>query len=115
DRRLAGEAERFRWIEANERTFLAWVRMGITLMTFGFLLARLRARGAPPSSETVLAGALLLAAGVAANLVAAARFWQMHRTLESGGSPRAHPGFTVSIALANGAVGLLIVLILVLR
>ena len=30
-----------RFLQANERTLLAWVRTGLTLMAFGFVVARL--------------------------------------------------------------------------
>ena len=66
---------------AAERTLLAWVRTGLALMGFGFVVARFglflheiaAARGAPadPSSGLSLwIGAALIALGVAVNILA---------------------------------------------
>jgi len=64
---------------AEERTFLAWIRTGVTLMMFGFVVARfglyleelhLTRTGAPVSSDrfSLWSGTAFIAGGVAMNL-----------------------------------------------
>jgi inner membrane protein YidH len=64
---------------AEERTFLAWIRTGVALMTFGFVVARfglfleeihLSRNGAAVSSHqfSLLSGTTFIAVGVAMNL-----------------------------------------------
>ena len=59
---------------ANERTFLAWVRTGISMMGFGFVVARFRlefgprAPGSPIGASTL--GVLFAIAGIATVVLA---------------------------------------------
>ncbi|AFY65499.1 YidH family protein [Geitlerinema sp. PCC 7407] len=87
-------SDRQREHQANERTFLAWLRTSIALIGFGFAIARfgiflrqLRATLAPdtgvPAAGTELLGMLLVIAGVGLVLFAAWHynqvFWQIER------------------------------------
>jgi uncharacterized membrane protein YidH (DUF202 family) len=50
-----------RFVQANERTLLAWIRTGLALVTFGFVIARLGAwlnavQAAPQPPSLVLVG-----------------------------------------------------------
>jgi putative membrane protein len=87
-------SDRQREHQANERTFLAWLRTSIALIGFGFAIARfgiflrqLRATLAPevdaPTAGTELLGLLLVLAGVGLVLFAAWHynqvFWQIER------------------------------------
>lgn len=80
--------------QANERTFLAWVRTVVGLMAFGFVVARLglwlrHLEGANPksSSVSVLLGAaiVLFAAGMC--VFATRRFTNFRRALRRGEMP----------------------------
>jgi putative membrane protein len=70
---------------AEERTFLAWIRTGIALMAFGFVLAHpglfedephlaQHASGVPPHELSLWFGAAATAVGVTVNLFSAWRF-----------------------------------------
>jgi putative membrane protein len=81
---------------AAERTLLAWVRTGLAMMGFGFVVARfglfLRVlaseRIAPPHQPSWLSlglGTTLVIIGVLANVYAAVRHYRTVRRLEQGG------------------------------
>jgi putative membrane protein len=80
---------------AAERTLLAWVRTGLALMGFGFVVARFglfldevaAARGGQPlpaPSHSVWIGASLVALGAAVNLLASVRHVRLLRRLAQG-------------------------------
>ncbi|HTR03630.1 MAG TPA: DUF202 domain-containing protein [Thermoanaerobaculia bacterium] len=105
---------------ALERTFLAWVRTGLSLMGFGFVVARFglflrelqaapQGKSAGSSSVSVLFGTALIVMGVVANLMAAWRHGQLVRQLDRGEIPR--PGslaanVVVAVILALVGVGM---------
>jgi putative membrane protein len=73
---------------AEERTFLAWIRTGISLMGFGFVVARFgifadmpylpqRLLVGQPHELSVWFGAVLIAIGAIVNLVSARRFMRL--------------------------------------
>jgi len=73
---------------AEERTFLAWIRTGISLMGFGFVVARFGIFGdltnlpqqlpaGLPHELSVWFGAALIAIGAIVNLFAARRFMRL--------------------------------------
>jgi putative membrane protein len=80
---------------AAERTFLAWVRTGISLMGFGFVVARfglflreMAASGAAPPHPSpgfsLPAGILLIVIGVLVHLVSAVRHSRTIAALDRG-------------------------------
>jgi putative membrane protein len=80
---------------AAERTFLAWIRTGIALMGFGFVVARfglfLRELAAsneptqlPHAGFSLPAGILLIALGIMVNVVAAIRHRRCVRAIDRG-------------------------------
>lgn len=101
---------------AAQRTMLAWVRTGVALMGFGFVVARFglflrelavarqittRQELAAPVRPTisVWAGISLLAVGVAVMLVAAARYRAFARDYERSIAPAA-PSIAAEMATA---------------
>jgi len=100
---------------AAERTLLAWVRTGLAMMGFGFVVARfglfLRELAAVPgvaphhpSGLSLAAGTTLVVLGVGVNLMAAVMHWQTVRQLERGQPLRFRPvslGTVVAVLLAS--------------
>src|SRR5215470_8512809 len=84
---------------AAERTLLAWIRTGLALMGFGFVVARfglflqqlLLAQHVPtqPYGLSLWFGTALIGAGVTVNLLSAWHHMQLVRTIDpSQGVPR---------------------------
>lgn len=79
---------------ANERTFLAWIRTSISIIVFGFVVAKfgitlrefLRVQGgaASESGMSLLIGVAFMAMGIFMSLVATIRYRTTMRRLESG-------------------------------
>ncbi len=99
---------------AAERTLLAWVRTGLSMMGFGFVVARFgiflrelsATRGMAPSQPTQTSqwvGTTLVLLGVFVNLLAALQHARFVARYNRGEAPRAHPfslGVLLSIVLA---------------
>ena len=112
---------------AAERTLLAWLRTGLALMGFGFVVARFGlflqelavATQTVPKRHTGLSlwsGMTLVAFGVVLNLLAAARFLQFLRRLERGepDPPSRWPlGFVVALLMAVLGIGMTVYLFVV--
>jgi putative membrane protein len=104
---------------AAERTLLAWVRTGLAMMGFGFVVARfglfLRELAVVPGVSphqhlglSLWGGTTLVVLGVAVNLAAAIKHWYTVRRLERGQPLRFSPwslGMTVAVLL--GLLGVL--------
>lgn len=101
---------------AEERTLLAWIRTGLALMGFGFVVARFgvflrELSGAhpdtvrPPGGFSVTIGATLVALGVVVNLVAAAQHVRRLRALARGRVFVPRPAFGVVVAALLAAIG----------
>ncbi len=81
-------------MQANERTLLAWLRTGIGLMAFGFVLARAGdwlaqlAQGAPPADREFdlipWMGVGLVALGVLFSALAGVEYVRIRRALLRG-------------------------------
>lgn len=107
---------------AAERTLLAWIRTGLAMMGFGFVVARfglfLRELAAvrdvpqqPRLTASMWIGTGLVILGVGVNLLAAYKHWQTVRHLARGETVemRALSSATI-VAVLLGIVGLLIVI-----
>ena len=109
---------------AAERTLLAWVRTGLAMMGFGFVVARfgvfLRevagAHGGPNTGPgpSLWLGAALVVLGVAVNVVAAVGHLRFQRDLRRGvvREPSAW-SLAVVVTLLMAAIGLVMVAYLV--
>ncbi len=113
---------------AAERTFLAWIRTGLALMGFGFVVARfglflreLAMRQSQPSSVSVHTtgpslwlGTSLVIVGVLVNIAAAFTHIHQIKQLASGAWVPGKPSKTavaIALLLAAAGVGLAIYLI----
>ena len=104
---------------AAERTLLAWVRTGLAMMGFGFVVSRfglfLREIAAvqavtPPRQQgfSLWCGVALVVFGVAVNLCAAVKHWHTVQRLKKGQPIHFHPlSLGVVVALLIGVVGVL--------
>ncbi len=106
---------------SQERTLLAWVRTGLALMGFGFVVARfgvfMHELGAarldpvtPQGHLAVVFGATLVVLGVGVNTFAAVQHVRRLRMLARGQlfSPRPHFGVAVALGLAAVGIGMAI-------
>jgi putative membrane protein len=101
-----------RFLQANERTLLAWVRTGLTLMAFGFVVARLsvwlelehpeRDHGSMGS----WLGIAIVALGTACHVIAATRFVAARRALVEGRSIQPSSTGPVAVAVLVAALGI---------
>jgi putative membrane protein len=104
---------------AAERTLLAWVRTGLAMMGFGFVVARfglfLRELTAvrdvsshQQSAFSLWVGTTLVILGVAVNVGAAVKHWYTVRRLERGQPLRFRPwSLGLVVALLLGLIGVL--------
>jgi putative membrane protein len=114
---------------ANERTFLAWVRTAIAVMAFGFLVAkfdlflriavRSLANNGHPTGMLPVAGfggsvgAILIIAGTVMVAVAAWRFTQVRRAIESEKLQTDTERVDLALAIIMVALGTALLLYLV--
>ncbi len=106
---------------AAERTLLAWVRTGLTIMAFGFVVARfglfvrlLEAQRAPLTAPAATAshfsnfmGIALVLLGAASMVFAALQHQRFVRTLPAVDLPHTHNrAFPIIMALLLGLLGL---------
>lgn len=115
---------------AAERTMLAWIRTGIAMMGFGFVVARfglflreiaaahLTEAGLPQPARTpglsLWVGTTLVLVGVVVNLSAAVQHMRFRRRFERGEpflTPRGLMTIAVSMVLALLGVGLALYLL----
>lgn len=105
---------------AAERTLLAWVRTGLALMGFGFVVARfglflreltaLEQGPVQPTGPSLAIGVALILAGVAVSLLAAWEYRAVLRRIDQR-LPYRPPAFPLGLALAAvlAAVGVAMV------
>jgi putative membrane protein len=111
---------------AAERTFLAWIRTGLALMGFGFVVARFglflqqiqtieHASSKPSSGLSLWLGTVLIAAGIAINLLCAWRHVRLVQELDRGGqsshSRSQTLAFGTAIFLASAGVAMAVYLL----
>jgi putative membrane protein len=110
---------------AAERTFLAWIRTGLALMGFGFVVARFglfltqfkvvqHLRSGSSYGLSLWFGTALIAVGVLVFLLSAWHHIRLVRELDRGGVPPSRPSTqVVGIALFLAMVGLAMTIYLV--
>lgn len=110
---------------AAERTFLAWIRTGLALMGFGFVVARFglflrESAAASHVSEvksygfSIWAGTAMVLAGVFVNLTSALRHVRIIAGLNRGEDVVGRPSYTaVTLAVILALVGLAMVAFLI--
>jgi putative membrane protein len=102
---------------AEERTLLAWIRTGLALMGFGFVVARFSVFLRELSTTvpgfairstglSVWIGAVLVALGVLVNLAAAAQHVGRLRRLAGGRLIQPRPLFGVAVSVVLAAIGI---------
>ena len=110
---------------AAERTFLAWIRTGLALMGFGFVVARfgiflqalqMNQSNMPsrPYGPSFWFGTALIVLGVTVNIVSAQRHVRLVRELNRGGSDFNRPsslaiGVAVILALFGAAMAIYLI------
>jgi putative membrane protein len=107
---------------AAERTLLAWIRTGIALMGFGFVVARFglflrelaRVGGHAVSQpiDSALIGTFIVAAGILVNVWASLRHRVIVRGLREGASEIGSVG-PIAVGLATGLGGILLIGVLI--
>ena len=117
--------ETLRLHQANERTMLAWIRTGIALMAFGFAIARfgvflrqVASVGQVPvhlqhGVGSSWVGAVLVALGMVANLLATFRYAQIRRAIERGDVGAPHAMMVYVFGVTATLVGLVMTVLLV--
>lgn len=110
---------------AAERTLLAWIRTGLALMGFGFVVARFglflqqlrvlqRGQTAQPVGWSLWFGTVLIAAGVIVNTFAGWRHLRLVRELDSGTTEFSRASRqAVAVAVFLALVGLAMAIYLV--
>lgn len=110
---------------AAERTLLAWIRTGLALMGFGFVVARFglflqQLQTMEPDSAarsfglSIWFGTALIVLGVVVNIIAGARHLRLVRELDRGTTSRSHPttpAVVISFVLAMVGLAMAIYLI----
>lgn len=100
-----------RVVQANERTLLSWVRTGLALMAFGFVVERLalwfdteaEAKG---QTATLVIGAAIVGLGAVCHVLGTVRFIAVKRALEEGRTPPAGTAGPVVLAVLSALVGI---------
>ena len=110
---------------AAERTFLAWIRTGLALMGFGFVVARFglflqqlqlvqHASAAPTYGLSLWFGTALIAVGVVVFVLSAWHHVRLVQELNRGGPVASRPSTqAVAIALFLALVGLAMAIYLI--
>src|SRR4051794_4633220 len=103
---------------AVERTFLAWIRTGLALMGFGFVVARfglflreVSVQGpghAGPGGVAVKFGTALVALGVVLTGAAVARCVRLLNRLESGNGLERPSRLAVALGIALAVIGAMV-------
>ena len=109
---------------AAERTMLAWLRTGITIMAFGFVIARfglflrlLQAEGAPAAGHGIspYLGSALVALGVVATAGGALEYQRFCRTIPPADLPgTSSMRFVLVLSWAMVAIGATLTVVLLL-
>jgi putative membrane protein len=101
---------------AAERTFLSWIRTGLSMMGFGFVVARFglflrelsAAHISTPSNQTGIStrfGIALVLLGVLVNAASAVRYVYLVRRLRAGDSLSRPSALAIGLAAALSLIG----------
>lgn len=110
----AAPAIDLRILQANERTLLAWIRTGLAIMAFGFVVGRMASwlPGAAPAPWAGLTGAAFVVLGSLANGVATARYLHVRRAILDGEPVIPGNGAILSLAVGLVLLGAILVVYL---
>jgi putative membrane protein len=97
--------------QANERTLLSWVRTGLSLIAFGFVVERVAVwfaleRDVEPETTMLVFGAGIVGLGALCQIVGAVRFITVKRALGAGREPSFKTTGPVLLALMTALLGL---------
>ncbi len=92
---------RFAW--AAERTLLAWVRTGVGMMAFGFVIDRIDIAAKRPITTT--AGAVLAILGLLVNAFATMRYRAQIAALRRGENLLGDTRFPIAVGLGSAIFG----------
>lgn len=101
-----------RILQANERTLMAWIRTGLTLMAFGFVVARLAVwlrlehPERPDGAASTWLGLAIVALGIACHVAGALRFVRARRAIIAARPIIPGAIFPVAVAGAIAVIGL---------
>lgn len=94
---------------AAERTFLAWVRMAVSLITLGFVVDRFglvlrqmlagSTQSAPSRAFSFWTGTVLIILGVLVNIVAAIRYFRFENQYQRYGNTDPGKGITLAVII----------------
>ncbi len=116
--RKAIEASKIRDHLSNERTFLAWIRTGISLIGLGFVVARLgvflreiAGQANVGVTRSLVLGIILIVLGAAMNVFALRNYFKTYKQIETD---TFQPPSNELIAFAAATVGMAIVAVILL-
>jgi putative membrane protein len=100
-------------LQANERTLLAWMRTGVSLITFGFVIAKTSVwvRKDQPLTATRgadLIGALFVLLGAVAEIVGLLRYFRTRAALLAERPAPTGVGGVVAVGASVAILGLLL-------
>lgn len=112
--RVVPEPVDLRILQANERTLLSWIRTGLALMAFGFLVERFAVWFGTAKIGTLVIGAVVVSLGALAQIIGVMRFLAVRRALLAGRTPNPEALGPVVLAVLAAGIGItLLVYILI--
>lgn len=92
--------------QANERTLLSWIRTGLALMAFGFVVERLAVwLGTKTNAATLVIGAVIVGLGACCQVLGVVRFLSVKRALLEGRPPPSGGTGPVLLAVFTAIAG----------
>jgi putative membrane protein len=103
-----------RILQANERTLLAWIRTGLAVMAFGFVVGRIGAWVPAPalSPWSTVTGASFVLVGTLANALATVRYVRLRRGILAGEPVIPGNGVVLSLAISLAILGAILAIYL---
>jgi putative membrane protein len=103
-----------RTLQANERTLLAWMRAGLSLITFGFVIAktaiwlRLTETGVVETTQSSRVGTIFIFLGSAAEVIGLVRYLRIKRALLARRATPTGAAEVIVLAVVVATLGLLL-------